>query len=67
MTCEICHGAGMYYDWKDRDPIEGWKMASPRICQCDSGIKEKINLIHKQISALEKYAKELQNVLYNKP
>jgi hypothetical protein len=27
-----CDGAGGGYDWKDRDPIEGWKMAPRHEC-----------------------------------
>lgn len=32
--CERCGDTGEYYDWADRDPIEGFKMAFLKKCDC---------------------------------
>lgn len=38
-TCSYCKDAGSYYDPADRDPIEGFKLATPRLCTCLAGLR----------------------------
>lgn len=36
VKCFVCDGRGDDYAWKDRDPIEGFKMATKQTCLfCD--------------------------------
>jgi len=48
IKCSYCDGEGRAYRWKDRDVIEGWKMASKHTCEECGG--------KKVVSSTEKFA-----------
>lgn len=35
--CVNCNGTGWAYDWRDRDPVEGYKMADKKLCRNCNG------------------------------
>lgn len=62
IMCPDCEGTGKAYDWADRDPIEGWKMASKKTCQtCKGhGVLSYYEFGHDYIKEQDKFYRDLE-------